>query len=90
VVDVFITTDHGTIRVHKPSKIIGDRQTTTNLRYKSGKNLNYDKKDVFEVKDPSKVGLPSANLSTTYVFAKEDGYFSAWRCISRRSDLPVR
>jgi len=74
-VDVFITTDHGTIRVHKPSKIIGDRQTTTNLRYKSGKNLNYDKKDVFEVKDPSKVGLPSANLSTTYVFAKEEKFF---------------
>jgi len=74
-VEVFITTDHGTIRVHKPSKIIGDRQTTTNLRYKSGKNLNYNSKDVLEVKDPSKVGLPSANISTTYVFAKEEKFF---------------
>ena len=74
-VDIFITTDHGTIRVHKPAKIIGDRQTTTNLRYKSGKNLNYDKKDVFEIKEPSKVGLPSVNLSTSYVFAKEERFF---------------
>ena len=75
-VKVFITTDHGTIRVHRPSKIIGDKQTTTNLRYKSGRNLNYDKKDVFEIRDPEKGGLPRANISTAYVFAKEDKFFS--------------
>lgn len=74
-VQIFITTDHGTIRVHKPTKIIGDRQTTTNLRYKSGKNLKYERKEVFEIKDPAKVGLPSPNLSTTYVFAKEERFF---------------
>jgi len=61
--------------VHKPTKIIGDRQTTTNLRYKSGKNLKYERKEIIEIKDPSKVGLPSANLSTTYVFAKEERFF---------------
>jgi len=74
-VNVFVTTDHGTIRVHRPSKIIGDRETTTNLRYKSGRNLNYDKKDVFEIRDPDSVGLPKANISTSYVFAKEDRFF---------------
>lgn len=74
-VNVFITTDHGTIRVHKPSKIVGDRKTTTNLRYKSGRNLNYEKKDVFEVRDPKAFGLPTVNISTSYVFAKEDRFF---------------
>ena len=74
-VQVFVTTDHGTIRVHKPSKVVGDRETTTNLRYKSGRNLNYEKKDVFEIKDPETLGLPRVNLSTTYVFAKEDKFF---------------
>ena len=74
-VDVFITTDHGTIRVHKPTKIIGDKQTTTNLRYKGGRNLNYDRKEVFEIRDPKKAGLPMANISTSYVFAKEDRFF---------------
>lgn len=72
---IFITTDHGTIRVHKASKVIGDKQTTTNLRYKSGKNLNYDKRDVFEIKDPEKFGLPRVNLSSSYIFAKEDKFF---------------
>ena len=74
-VNVFITTDHGTIRVHKPSKIIGDKHTTTNLRYKSGRNLNYDRKDVLEIRDPEAVGLPKANISSAFVFAKEDRFF---------------
>ncbi len=74
-VNVFITTDHGTIRVHKPTKIIGDRETTTNLRYKSGRNLNYASKEVFEIKKPSSIGLPSVNISTSYVFAKEERFF---------------
>ena len=74
-VKVFITTDHGTIRVHRPSKIIGDKQTTTNLRYKSGRNLNYDRKDVFEIRKPETAGLPKVNISTAFVFAKEDRFF---------------
>ncbi len=74
-VQLIVTTDHGTIRVKEPSKVMGDRDTTTNLRYKVGKNLNYDKKQVLEIKDPQKVGLPSPNLSSTYIFAKEQVYF---------------
>lgn len=72
---LFITTDHGTIRVGNPSKVVGDRETTTNLRYKVGKNLQYEKKDVLEVKDPAKAGLPRPNVSSTFIFAKEDVYF---------------
>ena len=74
-VKIIITTDHGTIRVNTPSKVVGDKETTTNLRYKSGKNLNYNKKDVLEIRRPDDVGLPSANVSTRYIFAKEDNYF---------------
>lgn len=74
-IKLFITTDHGTIRVKQPSKVIGDKQTTTNLRYKSGRNLRYDKKDVLEIRNPEEVGLPKANMSSSYIFAKEDKYF---------------
>jgi hypothetical protein len=73
---VIITTDHGTIRVKEPSKIIGDRNTNTNLRYKQGKNLNYEKKDVFEVRNPGDAFLPKSNLSSAYVFATEDKFFA--------------
>ncbi|MDQ3016852.1 MAG: PglZ domain-containing protein [Bacteroidota bacterium] len=72
---LIIGTDHGTIRVKQPSKVIGDRNTTTNLRYKMGKNLQYDPKDVLDVKKPEDCGLPRPNLSSTYIFAKEDKYF---------------
>lgn len=74
-VKVFITTDHGTIRVHKPSKIVGDKSTTTNLRYKMGRNLNYERKDVLAINEPHAVGLPKTNISSKYVFAKEDKFF---------------
>ncbi len=74
-VQLIITTDHGTIRVQDPSKVIGDRDTTTNLRYKVGKSLAYEKKDVLEIKDPAKVGLPRPNLSSTFIFAKDKNYF---------------
>ena len=70
-----ITTDHGTMRVNNASKVIGDKETTTNLRYKVGKNLRYQKSDVAAFKDPSKIGLPSPNISSTFIFAKEDRYF---------------
>ncbi len=73
--DVMVTTDHGTIKVEDPSKIIGDKNTNTNLRYKQGKNLDYQKKDVFEVKRPEDAYLPKLNVSTTYVFAKDTKYF---------------
>jgi DNA-binding response OmpR family regulator len=75
-VKLILTTDHGTIRVTEPSKIIGDRNTNSNLRYKQGKNLNYEKKDVYEVKNPSDIYLPRQHVSTTFVFAKEDTFFA--------------
>ena len=74
-VQVIITTDHGTIRVNQPSKVVGDRETTTNLRYKVGRNLQYDKKDVLEIKDPYEAKLPRPNVSSTFIFAKEDKFF---------------
>ena len=74
-VQVVITTDHGTIRVTRPSKVVGDRNTTTNLRYKSGKNLQYDKKDVLEVRKPEEAYLPKAHISSSYIFALDDVYF---------------
>ncbi|GAB4257410.1 MAG: PglZ domain-containing protein [Vicingaceae bacterium] len=73
---LIITTDHGSIRVKEPSKIIGDKEVNTNLRYKQGKNLNYNKKDVMEVKDPEAYFLPKINVSQTYVFAKNDKFFA--------------
>jgi hypothetical protein len=71
-----ITTDHGTIKVTEPSKIVGDKNVNTNLRYKQGKSLDYQRKDVFEVKNPADVFLPKQNVSTTYVFAKQDLFFA--------------
>ena len=70
-----ITTDHGTINVNKPSKVIGDKKVNPNLRYKHGKNLKYISNDVFEMDDPSKFFLPKQNISSKYIFAKEDLYF---------------
>lgn len=70
-----ITTDHGTIRVNQPSKVVADRSTTTNLRYKVGKNLKYNKQDVLAIKEPQKYGLPRPNLSSTFIFATEDKFF---------------
>ena len=74
-VRLFVTTDHGTIRVKSPSKVVGDKETTTNLRYKVGKNLQYDRRDVLEIRDPKSIGLPRPNVSSTFIFAKEDVYF---------------
>ena len=73
---IVLTTDHGSIRASKPIKIIGDRNTNTNLRYKLGKNLAYNSKDQFVIKDPKKAQLPAPNLSTSYVFATGDSFFA--------------
>lgn len=75
-VQVFITTDHGTINVKEPTKVVGDKNTNTNLRYKLGKNLSYEKKDVYEAKQPERIKLPKVNVSSAYVFAKEDLFFA--------------
>ncbi|HLG04241.1 MAG TPA: PglZ domain-containing protein [Bacteroidia bacterium] len=71
-----ITTDHGTIKVTEPTKVIGDKNVNSNLRYKQGKSLDYVKKDVFEVRNPADVFLPRLNVSTSYIFAKEDMFFA--------------
>lgn len=73
---IVITTDHGSIRVKKPIKIIGERNTNTNLRYKLGRNLACNDKDIFVIRDPSKVYLPSPNVSTSYMFATGDKFFA--------------
>ena len=73
---VLITTDHGSIRATRPIKIIGDRNTNTNLRYKLGKNLSYNDKEVFVIKEPAKAQLPSPNISTSYVFSWGDAFFA--------------
>jgi CheY-like chemotaxis protein len=75
-VRVLITTDHGTIRVNKPNKIVGDKSTNANLRYKVGRNLNFDESDVYFTREPEKIGLPKNNLSSAFVFAKEDHFFA--------------
>ncbi|MGB0166904.1 MAG: PglZ domain-containing protein [Luteibaculum sp.] len=73
--NLVITTDHGSVRTQNPVKIVGDRNTNTNLRYKVGKNLNYNAKEVFEIKNPADAHLPKANLSSNYVFALREDFF---------------
>ena len=73
---VILTTDHGTIQVDDPIKITGDRNTNTNLRYKVGKTLTYNPKEVYEAIVPAKIGLPQVNLSDRYVFSYSDDFFA--------------
>jgi hypothetical protein len=72
--NLILATDHGSVRVKTPSKVIGDKQTTTNLRYKHGRNLNYDNKEVLAFRDPKEAGLPVPTVNSSYIFAKEDVY----------------
>lgn len=71
-IQVLLTTDHGSVRVKTPSKCVGDRTTTTNLRYKHGRNLQYEDRDVLAFRDPKLAGLPKPNVSSAFIFAKED------------------
>ena len=73
---LILTTDHGTINVKNPSKVIGDKDTSLNLRYKTGRSLTYDRKDVLEAKNPKELHLPSINMSSSYIFAKGDSFFA--------------
>ena len=66
---VVITSDHGTIRVDNPVKVTGDRETSSNLRYKTGRNLAYNSREVYEVLNPKDIQLPSSNLTSSYIFA---------------------
>ena len=69
---LILTTDHGTINVKNPSKVVGDKNTSLNLRYKTGRSLSYESKDVYAVKEPKNIGLPTINMSSSYIFAKND------------------
>jgi len=73
---LIITTDHGTIKVSEPSKVVGDKNTNTNLRYKQGKSLDYVKKEVFEIRNPADAFLPKQHVSSAFIFAKEDRFFA--------------
>lgn len=73
---LIITTDHGTINVKNPSKVIGDKNTSLNLRYKTGRSLTYEDKDVYAIKDPKKIGLPAINMSSSFIFAKNDNFLA--------------
>ncbi|WP_298247034.1 PglZ domain-containing protein [uncultured Christiangramia sp.] len=73
---LIITTDHGTINVKNPSKVIGDKNTSLNLRYKTGRSLTYENKEVFAIENPRSVHLPTINMSSSYIFAKEDLFFA--------------
>ncbi len=73
---IIITTDHGSIKVNNAIKVIGDKETTVNLRYKQGRNLNYNPKEVFEVTDPESYQLPKFNVSTSYIFATNDDFMA--------------
>jgi CheY-like chemotaxis protein len=73
-IKLIIGTDHGSVRVKTPAKVIGDKQTTTNLRYKHGRNLNYDQKEVLAFREPKEIGLPVPTINSSYIFAGEDTF----------------
>jgi hypothetical protein len=73
---VVITTDHGSIKVKEPSKVVGDKTVNTNLRYKQGKNLSYEADDVFAISKPGDAFLPKVNVSQSFIFAKKDYFFA--------------
>ncbi|HRZ22356.1 MAG TPA: radical SAM protein, partial [Bacteroidales bacterium] len=75
-VDLIITSDHGSVRVQNPVKIVGDRNTSTNLRYKSGRTLSYNSREVFEVRNPEDAYLPKTNVSSVYVFSRRNDFFA--------------
>jgi DNA-binding response OmpR family regulator len=75
-VNMVITTDHGSVRSQDPVKVIGDRNTTTNLRYKSGKSLNYNPREVFEVRNPNEAFLPRTNVSSSFIFCRRNDFFA--------------
>ncbi|MFM7357767.1 MAG: PglZ domain-containing protein [Sediminibacterium sp.] len=73
-VTLILATDHGSVRVKDAQKVVGDRQTTTNLRYKHGRNLQYNEKEVLAISRPQEAGLPAPAVHSTYIFAREDAY----------------
>ena len=75
-INMVITTDHGSVRANNPVKVIGDKNTNTNLRYKTGKNLNYNKKEIFEVRNPNDAYLPKSNIRSVFIFSRKNDFFA--------------
>ena len=73
---LIITTDHGTINVKNPTKVIGNKDLSSNLRYKTGRSLSYNEKEVISFLDPKKIGLPSVSINSPFIFAKDDKFFA--------------
>jgi intein/homing endonuclease len=73
---VILTTDHGTVKVDNPIKVVGDKNTSTNLRYKEGKNLKYNAREVYQMRYPNKFGLPMLNVSSEFIFAMNGDFFA--------------
>lgn len=72
---VVITTDHGSVRITDPVRVKGDRETSVNLRYKIGRNLEYDPKEVFAIKNPAEAYLPKLNITSSFIFCRKNDYF---------------
>ena len=75
-VNVVITTDHGSVRIDRPVRVKGDRDISVNLRYKQGRLLDYNPKEVFEVKDPASLFLPRRHLTSPYIFCHQGDFFA--------------
>jgi hypothetical protein len=75
-IPVILSTDHGTINVVDPTKVVGDKSLNTNLRYKSGRGMSYQNRDVYSVKNPEDIYLPKQNINSEYLFAKESLFFA--------------
>jgi len=75
-ISIILTTDHGSIKVNNPTRVVGEKNTNTNLRFKTGRNLNFSSKEVLEIKNPAEAYLPKGSVSSNYLFAKEDYFFA--------------
>lgn len=75
-VNVVITTDHGSVKIGRPVRVKGDREVSVNLRYKQGRLLDYNPKDVFEVKDPKRAFLPKLHVTSPYIFCRGNDFFA--------------
>lgn len=74
-VTIVVTTDHGSVRALRDTRVLGDRDTSTSLRYKYGRNLKCDKNAAIMIDNPQDYKLPRGGVTTNYIFAKEDYYF---------------
>ncbi|MFH1160003.1 MAG: response regulator [bacterium] len=75
-INLVLTTDHGSIRVSNPVKILGDRNTNTNLRYKTGKTLKYERNEVFDIRNPADAFLPRINVSSSFAICRNYDFFA--------------